>query len=74
MLAGLSLPTLLGGAVFVEQVFSWPGMGHRRGEAFSARDYQLVLGATILGAVLVVVGGILADLLHAVVDPRVRAR
>ena len=72
VLLGLSLPTLLGGAVFVEQVFSWPGLGRVAAAAFHARDYQVVLGATIMGAVLVVSGGILADLLHATVDPRVR--
>jgi peptide/nickel transport system permease protein len=74
VLAGLSLPTLLGGAVFVEQVFGWPGMGQVAASAFGARDYQLVIGATILGAVVVVLGGIATDILHAVVDPRVRAR
>jgi peptide/nickel transport system permease protein len=74
VLLGLSLPTLLGGAVFVEQVFSWPGLGRIAAAAFHARDYQVVIGATIMGAVLVVAGGILADLLHAAVDPRVRAR
>jgi peptide/nickel transport system permease protein len=74
VLLGLSLPTLLGGAVFVEQVFSWPGLGRLAATAFRARDYQVVIGATIMGAVLVVAGGIVADLLHAVVDPRVRAR
>jgi peptide/nickel transport system permease protein len=72
VLLGLSLPTLLGGAVFVEQVFSWPGLGRVAAAAFHARDYQVVLGATIMGAVLVVSGGVLADLLHATVDPRVR--
>jgi peptide/nickel transport system permease protein len=74
VLAGLSLPTLLGGAVFVEQVFSWPGLGRLAAAAVHARDYQVVIGATIMGAVLVVAGGILADLLHAAVDPRVRAQ
>jgi peptide/nickel transport system permease protein len=74
VLLGLSLPTLLGGAVFVEQVFSWPGLGRIAAAAFHARDYQVVIGATIMGAVLVVAGGILADLLHAAVDPRVRAQ
>lgn len=74
VLAGLSLPTLFGGAVFVEQVFGWPGMGRLAAGAFSSRDYQLVLGATILGTVFVVVGSVAADLLHAAVDPRVRAR
>ena len=72
VLAGLSLPTLLGGAVFVEQIFSWPGMGRVAAAAFGARDYQVVIGATIMGAVLVVIGGIVTDLCHAVVDPRVR--
>lgn len=74
VLAGLSLPTLFGGAVFVEKIFSWPGMGLEAANAFEARDYQVVVGATLLGAVLVVIGGILTDVLHAVVDPRVRTR
>ena len=74
VLLGLSLPTLLGGAVFVEQVFTWPGLGWLAAAAFRERDYQVVTGATIMGAVLVVAGGILADLLHAAVDPRVRAQ
>jgi ABC-type dipeptide/oligopeptide/nickel transport system permease component len=74
VLLGLSLPTLLGGAVFVEQVFSWPGMGQIAAKAFSARDYHVVVGATVMGSVLVVVGGILTDVLHAAVDPRVRVR
>jgi peptide/nickel transport system permease protein len=74
VLIGLSLPTLLGGAVFVEQIYSWPGMGSVAIAAFTGRDYQLVAGATIMGAVLVVVGSILADVLHALADPRVRAR
>lgn len=74
VLLGLSLPTLLGGAVFVEQVFSWPGLGRLATAAFNARDHQVVLGTTIVGGVLVVVGGILADLLHAAVDPRVRVQ
>jgi len=74
VLAGLSLPTLFGGAVFVEQVFAWPGMGWVAAGAFTSRDYQLVLGATMLGTVFVVVGGILTDVLHAAIDPRVRVR
>jgi peptide/nickel transport system permease protein len=68
----LSLPTLLGGAVFVESIFSWPGLGTVATKAFGARDYQVVIGATMLGAILVVAGGILTDVLHAVVDPRLR--
>ena len=74
VLLGLSLPTLLGGAVFVETLYAWNGMGSLAAAAFAARDYHLVLGAVLVGAVMVVLGGILTDLLHAVVDPRVRAR
>jgi len=74
VLAGLSLPTLIGGAVFVERIFSWPGMGSVAVEAFNGRDYQLVAGTTVVGAVLVVVGSIVADILHAMADPRVRIR
>jgi peptide/nickel transport system permease protein len=72
VLVGLSLPTMLGGAVFVEKIYSWPGMGRLAADAVTARDYQIVVGASIIGAVLVVVGGILTDVLHAAVDPRVR--
>ena len=74
VLAGLSLPTLFGGAVFVEQVFSWPGMGLEAAAAFSARDYPIVVGAAMVGAVMVVIGGVITDVLHAAVDPRVRPR
>ena len=74
MLAGLSLPTLIGGAVFVEQVFSWPGMGLEAAAAFASRDYPLVVGTALLGAVMVVIGGMITDVLHAAVDPRVRLR
>jgi peptide/nickel transport system permease protein len=72
VLAGLALPSLIGGAVFVETVYSWPGLGTVAANAFTARDYQIVLGVTMLGAVVVVIGNILADVLHAVADPRVR--
>ena len=71
---GLAFPTLLGGAVFVEQVFGWPGMGRVAVAAFGARDYPLVLAEVIVGGVLVVVGGIVADLLYAAADPRLRPR
>ena len=72
VLAGLSLPMLLGGAVFVERIFSWNGMGSLATAAFAQRDYYVVVGAALLGAVLVVIGGILTDVVHAMIDPRVR--
>src|SRR6266550_3055497 len=71
-LLGLSLPALFSGAVFVEAVFAWPGVGRVLVEAVQARDYPVVMAATTVSAVLVVAGNMIADVLAAWVDPRVR--
>jgi len=71
-LLGLALPTLVGGAVVVEVVFSWPGLGRVHQEALASRDPPLALGGLALIAVVVVAGGILSDLLSAWIDPRWR--
>jgi peptide/nickel transport system permease protein len=71
-LGGLAVPALLGGAVFVEIVFAWPGMGSLAARAVEARDYPVVLSVVILSSVLVVVGSLLADLAQAAIDPRHR--
>lgn len=68
---GLELPFVLGGAVLIEKVFSWPGMGLLAVEAIEARDYPIILATSMIAAVLVVLGNLLADVLYAVVDPRV---
>ena len=68
----LSLPSLLSGSLISEVVFSWPGLGRLTFDAILTRDYPLVLGATAFSAVLVVLGNLLADVLHALSDPRVR--
>jgi peptide/nickel transport system permease protein len=73
-LLGLSLPALFSGAVFVETVFAWPGVGRVLVEAVQARDYPVVMAATAVSAVLVVVGNLLADVLAASLDPRIRKR
>ncbi len=73
-LLGLSLPALFSGAVFIEAVFAWPGVGRRLVEAVQARDYPVVMAATAISALLVVTGNLLADLLTIWVDPRIRAR
>jgi peptide/nickel transport system permease protein len=73
-LIGLSLPSLVGGAFFVEKVFSWPGMGYVAANALALRDYDLVTGTVIVGGVMVTLGSLLADLLYVAVDPRLRAR
>ncbi len=71
-LIGLSFPALLTGAVFIEKVFSWPGMGLTMVDAIGSRDYPLVIGAVIVGSVLVVAGSLIADLLYRWADPRLR--
>ncbi len=73
-LAGLWLPTLAAGAVFIEKVFSWPGMGLATVNAIGARDYPLVTAGVLAISVLVVIGALLADLAVAFADPRVRLR
>ncbi len=71
-LLGLSLPALFSGAVFVEAVFDWPGVGRLLVAGVQARDYPVVLAATSVSAVLVVLGNLLADALAVWVDPRLR--
>jgi peptide/nickel transport system permease protein len=71
-LLGLSLPALFSGAVFVEAVFAWPGVGRVLVEAVRARDYPVVMAATTISAILVVIGNWLADALASWADPRLR--
>lgn len=71
-LFGLWLPLLVTGSVFVEKVFAWPGLGALAADAIGARDYPLLMGATMLVTGLVISGGLLADLAYSLLDPRVR--
>ncbi len=71
-LLGLSLPFLLGGAVIVETVFAWPGMGKLTVDAIFSRDYPLIIGCTLVSGVMVILGNLIADILYAIVDPRIR--
>ena len=71
-LLGLSIPGLIGGSVIVEQLFSLPGMGLLFFESVLSRDYPLVMGITVIGAVLTLLGNLIADLSYAWVDPRIR--
>jgi len=72
-LVGLSFPALLTGAFFIEKIFAWPGMGLAVVNAIGTRDYPLVIGGVIIGSIMVTLGSILADLLYAWADPRLRA-
>lgn len=71
-LVGLELPGLVSGALVVEAVFSWPGIGLLVYQRALAYDYTMVLGVVTFAAVLVVLGNLVADLLYAAVDPRIR--
>jgi len=70
-LTGLTLPALVGGAVFVERIFAWPGMGNATVRAVSERDYDFVTAAVLLTSAVTVLGSVLADLVQRLVDPRV---
>jgi len=71
-LMGLELPTLIGGSVIIETIFAIPGMGQLSYQAVLARDYPVVMGLTVFGAVLTLLGNFLADLSYAWINPRIR--
>ena len=71
-LLGLQLPGLVGGAYFIEYIFSIPGMGYLGINSIFQRDYPTVMGITMLSALMVILGNLLADVLYAVADPRIR--
>ncbi|MEW5941856.1 MAG: ABC transporter permease, partial [Chloroflexota bacterium] len=68
----LDLPSLFAGALFVETIFSWPGMGRLFWDAARGRDYPVLLGTVMITAVLIIVCNILADLAYGLLDPKVK--
>lgn len=68
---GLTLPALLGGSVILERIFTWPGMGNLFFDAIEGRDYPVIMGLTLIFSALTLAGQLLADVLYAVVDPRI---
>jgi peptide/nickel transport system permease protein len=71
-LLGLSVPGLIGGSVIFETIFAIPGMGQLFYMAVMARDYPVVMGILFIGAVLTLIGNLIADVSYAVADPRIR--
>lgn len=71
-LIGLQLPMLLGGAVVVEQIFSWPGLGLMTMSAILNRDFPVIMGVSLLAAIAVLMANIITDILYAIVDPTIR--
>jgi peptide/nickel transport system permease protein len=71
-LMALDLPSLFGGALFVETIFAWPGMGRLFWDAARGRDYPVLMGVIMIEAALILLCNLLADLLYGLLDPRVR--
>ena len=70
-LIGLTLPSLLSGAIILEMIFTWPGMGTLFFDSIRSRDYPVIMGLTLMFSCLTLIGQLLADLLYSFVDPRV---
>lgn len=70
-LFGLLLPILISGSVIIEWIFNWPGMGWLFFEAVLTRDYPVIMGISVISAIMILVATLLADLVYALVDPRV---
>lgn len=68
---GMMLPSFIGGAVLIESIFSWPGIGLLFVDAAFQRDYPVIMALTVISATLVIVGNLIADILYAVIDPRI---
>lgn len=71
-LAGLQAGQLVGGAVLIETVFAWPGIGRLMFDALSQRDYNLLLGVFVVSAAMVLLFNLITDVLYRIVDPRIR--
>ncbi|HIR78773.1 MAG TPA: ABC transporter permease [Candidatus Egerieenecus merdigallinarum] len=69
---GMQIPTLFGGAVIIEQIFSWPGLGLVTMNAITGRDYPVIMGVCLLSAVVVQVSNLLTDIAYALVDPTIK--
>ena len=69
---GMQIPLLFGGAVIVEQLFSWPGLGLMTMSAILSRDYPVIMGVCLLAAVVVLAANLVTDILYAVVDPSIQ--
>ena len=69
---GMQIPMLFGGAVIIEQIFSWPGLGLLTMTAISDRDYPVIMGVCLLSAIVVLVANLVTDIVYALVDPTIQ--
>jgi peptide/nickel transport system permease protein len=71
---GLDIGILLGGVVIVEKIFSFAGVGKLAADSFQSRDVPLIMGTVMFGTIWIVLANLAADLIQAVLDPRIRTR
>ena len=71
-LMGLAIPSFFSGALIIETIFSWPGIGRLTFDAAQARNYTVIMGAVMLSSVLVIIGNLLADIGYSLLDPRIK--
>lgn len=69
---GAYVPNLLGGAVFIESIFSWPGLGRLYLDGIEGRDYNLIMAMTLILAIVIMIANLLTDLAYGLIDPRIR--
>ena len=69
---GMEIPVMFGGAVIVEQVFSWPGLGLMTMSAITSRDFPVIMGVCLLSAIVVLIANLITDILYALVDPTIQ--
>ena len=69
---GMQIPALFGGAIIVEQLFAWPGLGLITMSAVTGRDYPVIMGVCLLTAVVVLATNLLTDIVYALVDPTIK--
>lgn len=69
---GMEIPVLFGGAVIIEQVFSWPGLGLMTMSAITSRDYPVIMGVCLLSAIVVLAANLITDILYALADPTIQ--
>jgi peptide/nickel transport system permease protein len=68
----LDLPRLFGGTIIIEQIFSWPGMGTLAIAAVRSRDYPVIMAVTLVTGIVILISNLLADILYAIIDPRIK--
>ena len=69
---GMEIPVMFGGAVIVEQVFSWPGLGLMMMSAITSRDFPVIMGVCLLSSIVVLIANLITDILYALVDPTIQ--